>query len=119
MSEELPYIETKRIIIDRSYNPKYGDNRICECGHPYYRHFDTYDEMYPCGCKYCSCQNFIEADPTKTYRERDVWDDVCNCSAIRDYTKPHDDTCKSVTEKAHYMDKSNEWDEWGNEELNK
>lgn len=42
------------------YDPKYGDNRICKCGHIYYRHFDTYDGMEPVGCKYCGCQNFIE-----------------------------------------------------------
>jgi len=44
-----------------SYNPKYGDDRVCECGHAYYRHFDSYEDMYPCGCKYCDCEEFIEA----------------------------------------------------------
>lgn len=43
------------------YNPKYGDERLCTCGHPYYRHFDTYDEMKPVGCKYCQCYWFEEA----------------------------------------------------------
>ena len=42
------------------YDPKYGDDRMCKCGHPYYRHFDTYDDMYPCGCKYCGCEHFVE-----------------------------------------------------------
>lgn len=55
---EKPYIETKRIVIDRKYNPKYGDDKICKCGHPYYRHFDSYEDMYPCGCKYCDCNDF-------------------------------------------------------------
>jgi hypothetical protein len=58
---EKPYIITKKVVTDRHYNPNYGDNRICTCGHPYYRHFDTYDEMFPCGCKYCSCGTFKEA----------------------------------------------------------
>jgi len=35
------------------YDPNFGDEVECECGHPYYRHFDTYEEMSPVGCKYC------------------------------------------------------------------
>lgn len=27
---------------------------MCDCGHPFYRHFDWADE-YRMGCKYCSC----------------------------------------------------------------
>jgi len=55
---EQPYIETRRVVIDRKYNPNYGDDKICECGHTYYRHFDSYEDMYACGCKYCSCYTF-------------------------------------------------------------
>lgn len=36
------------------YDPNFGDNKECLCGHPYYRHFDTYDNMAAIGCKYCS-----------------------------------------------------------------
>ena len=36
------------------YDPTYGDNKECLCGHSYYRHFDTYDDMAAVGCKYCS-----------------------------------------------------------------
>jgi hypothetical protein len=53
-----PYITT--ISFNKNYNPTYGDDRVCECDHPYYRHFDTYDDMYPCGCKYCDCYTFEE-----------------------------------------------------------
>lgn len=35
------------------YDPNFGDNKKCECGHSYYRHFDSYDDMAPVGCKYC------------------------------------------------------------------
>jgi hypothetical protein len=35
------------------YDPAFGDDRLCECGHSYYRHFDTYEDMAPVGCKYC------------------------------------------------------------------
>lgn len=58
---EKPYLETsyvKRTF--QGYNKKYGDDRICQCGHNYYRHFDTYENMEPVGCKYCSCDTFEE-----------------------------------------------------------
>jgi len=60
--EEEPYIKGE-IILETSgskYNPKYGDNRVCKCGHSYYRHFDTYEGMEPIGCKYCQCYEFKE-----------------------------------------------------------
>lgn len=40
---------------ETSYDPAFGDDRACLCGHPYYRHFDSYDSMRPIGCKYCDC----------------------------------------------------------------
>jgi len=42
------------------YDKEFGDGRDCECGHPYYRHFDTYEDMAPVGCKYCGwqCEGF-------------------------------------------------------------
>jgi hypothetical protein len=48
----------------RPYDPEFGDDRVCECGHSYYRHFDSYEHMEPIGCKYCSCYKFKEA-PTR------------------------------------------------------
>lgn len=46
------------------YDPSFGDNKLCRCGHTYERHFDTYDNMSPVGCKYCGydCDGF-EYDP--------------------------------------------------------
>jgi len=58
--EPEPYIEAKRVIKTRKFNPDYGDGRVCKCGHDYYRHFDTYEDMEPVGCKYCECFDFIE-----------------------------------------------------------
>jgi len=55
---EKPYIETRRVVIDREYNPKYGDSKICVCGHTYERHFDGYEDMSDVGCKYCQCHTF-------------------------------------------------------------
>jgi hypothetical protein len=57
MSSNTPYLE-KTI---RVYNPDYGDLRICNCGHHYYRHFDGYEGNAPVGCKYCKCSTFVEA----------------------------------------------------------
>lgn len=60
MNDEKPYLEKVITKTIRKYNPNYGDDRVCECGHPYYRHFDTYDKMRNVGCKYCACYEFIE-----------------------------------------------------------
>ena len=43
------------------YDPEFGDDRVCVCGHPYHRHFDSYEDMEPVGCKYCDCETFKEA----------------------------------------------------------
>jgi len=68
VSEEKPYIETPVTTIKVEYNPKYGDERLCICGHFYYRHFDSYDDMSPVGCKYCFCSVFKESKAS-TLRE--------------------------------------------------
>jgi hypothetical protein len=59
MTQE-PYIEETEVIVHKRYNPNYGNDRICNCGHPYYRHFDSYDNMENVGCKYCGCHDFKE-----------------------------------------------------------
>ena len=37
------------------------------CGHSYERHFDTYADMEPVGCKYCGpvCPRFVESPPKR------------------------------------------------------
>lgn len=72
MSQE-PYLFTTEVVTHRHYNPEYGDDRVCICGHPYYRHFDTYDKMEPVGCKYCCCYEFLERRPDDDSPE---WDHV-------------------------------------------
>ena len=59
-----PYIETEVVLkaVFKEYNPDYGDGKLCKCGHPYYRHFDSYEGMAPVGCKYCECDDFIPAE---------------------------------------------------------
>jgi len=59
-SAEPPYIIQTKVIEVLKYNPNYGDHRVCKCGHPYYRHFDSYEDNAPVGCKYCSCYTFAE-----------------------------------------------------------
>lgn len=63
MNEEKPYIERTVTKVIREYNPKFGDDRKCECGHSYHRHFDPYAFMEDSGCGYCSCGTFVEASP--------------------------------------------------------
>lgn len=40
------------------WNPDFPALTPCKCGHPYYRHFDSYDDMEAVGCKYCPCYTF-------------------------------------------------------------
>lgn len=56
--DDQPYIHKLTINHHIGYNPNYGDDKICECGHTYYRHFDSYEKMDACGCKYCQCFEF-------------------------------------------------------------
>ena len=58
MCEQKPYIEKERTVINRFYNPDYGDSKECKCGHNYDRHFDSYENMEDVGCKYCECWTF-------------------------------------------------------------
>ena len=51
--EELGQIDERFSLIHLSDSNV--RDRLCKCGHPYYRHFDTYAEMDPVGCKYCHC----------------------------------------------------------------
>ena len=59
-----------------AYDKNFGDNRLCECRHPYYRHFDSYDNMAAVGCKYCQCDGFKEAQPKPSNPEKD-WQVEC------------------------------------------
>jgi hypothetical protein len=54
MSEE-PYLRREQVIIHKEYNPEYGDDKKCRCGHPYYRHFDSWED--------CECQEFVPTGP--------------------------------------------------------
>jgi len=80
--KELPYIEELVTTTLYKYNPKYGDDRVCKCGHPYYRHFDTYEDMKAVGCKYCSCMDFKEQKTKKinkkSLKEGQVYYDTVN-----------------------------------------
>ena len=58
---DSPYLEYEYKIQEIKYNPNYGDNRMCRCGHPYHRHFDPYMKMEVSRCKYCGCDAFVEA----------------------------------------------------------
>lgn len=57
-----PYLvyEVKRSLKAHGWNRDYNQEAVCKCGHAYYRHFDTWEEMYPCGCKYCDDCDIFE-----------------------------------------------------------
>jgi hypothetical protein len=48
------------VLSENCYNPFFGDERMCQCGHPYHRHFDSFEDMKFVGCKYCDCHEFKE-----------------------------------------------------------
>ena len=57
------------------YDEKYGDDKLCECGHKYFRHFDPFKDMTPVGCKYCECDHYRTTDgtfPRDTIEQRDI-----------------------------------------------
>lgn len=60
--EDSPYLvyEYTKVVRIKKYNPNYGDDRLCVCGHSYYRHFDSWEDMDAVGCKYCPCREFKE-----------------------------------------------------------
>jgi hypothetical protein len=82
MSSDDPYITETESEEKRAYNPEYGSDRLCGCGHVYYRHFDTYEGMEPVGCKYCQCYEFKEAKGLLT--QALAGDNVESAEAIKD-----------------------------------
>ena len=45
------------------YDPSYGDERMCECGHAYHWHFNVERGYIPWGCFFshnCDCEEFKE-----------------------------------------------------------
>lgn len=74
MKKQKPYLITTEVLSYRHYNPNYGDDRICKCGHPYHRHFDSYDNMSPVGCKYCKCFTFKEKKDDRTRKTNEATD---------------------------------------------
>lgn len=55
---EKPYIEQIVTVTEKHWNPRFDQDAPCVCGHVYYRHFDTWDDMAATGCKYCECHEF-------------------------------------------------------------
>lgn len=59
LQEAILIFEPKPTISEQ-YDKDFGDDKLCKCGHPYHRHFDSYEDMEPTGCKYCKCLSFRE-----------------------------------------------------------
>jgi hypothetical protein len=52
----------------KGWDHTYAQDTACTCGHPYDRHFDSYEANAPVGCKYadrCGCAGFTAADGSK------------------------------------------------------
>lgn len=65
-ADTLACCDLLKIVVSK-YVHEFGDDRMCDCGHVYYRHFDSYDDMRPIGCKYCDCRTWIK--PVEEYCE--------------------------------------------------
>ena len=59
---EPVYLEELLISRVFNYNPNYGDERVCKCGHIYGRHFDPFEAWPVVNCKYCKCYDFKERE---------------------------------------------------------
>lgn len=97
-----PYLVLEIVRKEYRYNPGYGDDRVCECGHRYHRHFDSYADMKNIGCKYCVCLHFTEADvwnpslkdiPSGEYVLIKHTDDVIIMTKYHYMDVPHDTAC--------------------------
>ncbi len=56
-----PYIIKRTVTYEAVFNPDFDQDKKCECGHPYHRHFDGYEDNAAVGCKYCGdCPTFKE-----------------------------------------------------------
>ena len=67
-----PYLVSLReedIRLNYAYNKDYKGVQTCVCGHDYYRHFDTYENMSTVGCKYCPCFIFEAAEDDREIEE--------------------------------------------------
>lgn len=54
----LPFEFHELVAYDDDFRRQYNDPE-CECGHPYHRHFDSYEVPFePVGCKYCPCREW-------------------------------------------------------------
>lgn len=90
------------MVVHRKYNPDYGDDRVCECGHAYYRHFDSYDNNAPVGCKYCSC--FVFAEFTSEISQVELWlkkNRPDHYKSIISNSNPGDDNSELFLEQAY------------------
>lgn len=59
-NNKAPYLHGIKLEIEMEYNPEFDEDKICECGHSYDRHFDSYEKNEAVGCKYCKCYIFKE-----------------------------------------------------------
>jgi len=111
-----PYLVEYKIETIRSYNPEYGGNRICKCGHPYDRHFDSYNGMEDIGCKYCRCRDFEEINISLMKENPTKWKTATLLFTKKFEKRPdlsdesHIDILESMVEVLIYKETENEED---------
>lgn len=71
--KQQPYIVEMHTTYTYHYNPRFGDERMCHCGHSYIQHFDAFEQYDELGCKQdCKCGHFrdIEEKSQPSYEIR-------------------------------------------------
>lgn len=85
MSKKDAFLLELQTVQVLKYNPEYGDEEPCECGHPYKTHFDSTGLHIP--CYHCDCEGFVEDTENSIGNQRKHWaEDV-----IRDITRAIDE----------------------------
>lgn len=79
LGDETLATQPARNIGADPYNPEYGDDRACVCGHPYYRHFDGYENNANVGCKYCYFSSEEERAQVAAVPGSETWADAGVC----------------------------------------
>ena len=54
----LPYLIKAEVVYTKYYNPDYGDNQLCKCGHAYVQHFQDGLPIPWCEDTLCFCKEF-------------------------------------------------------------
>ncbi len=96
--EVLGWVDAQEVLdnLPTGYDKSIGDDTLCLCGHPYYRHFDTYEDMRPTGCKYCYAYGDTRKQKKKPNSEKQ--EDWSCCNGFEIDPNPNNTGCSRCDE---------------------